>query len=123
MSDWELTDTYSPAAIDIAPATSAAPAAVTTAVWDAPDATTPMAKLATDTMPSSAPSTTARSQPDRAPRWRSATAGAWLAASADEVTGVLDRWRMTSGNRSGSTMRGPRARCRIRPSLGTRCAL
>ena len=67
----ELTETYSPAAIDIAPATSPAIPAVTIAEPDAPDAATPSTRLAVDRMPSLAPSTAARSQFDRWLRWTS----------------------------------------------------
>ena len=72
----ELTDTYSPAAIDSAPATSPAIPAVTIAVLDAPDAATPSTRLAVDTMPSLAPSTAARSQLERWLRWTSGDAAA-----------------------------------------------
>ena len=68
----ELTDTYSPAAIDSAPATSPAIPAVTIAEPDAPEAATPSTRLAVDTMPSLAPSTAARSQLER---WLRCTAG------------------------------------------------
>src|SRR6185437_9133323 len=61
----ELTDTYSPAAIDSAPATSPAIPAVTIAARDAPDAATPSTRLAVDRIPSLVPSTAARSQLDR----------------------------------------------------------
>src|SRR4051812_26831368 len=61
----ELTETYSPAAIDRAPATRPATPAVTMAAADAPDAATPSTRLAVDTMPSLAPSTAARSQLER----------------------------------------------------------
>src|SRR3954471_13245099 len=67
----ELTETYSPAAIDSAPATSPAIPAVTIAVPDAPEAATPSTRLAVDTMPSLAPSTAARSQLERWLRWTS----------------------------------------------------
>src|SRR6478672_10417994 len=67
----ELTDTYSPAAIDRAPATRPAIPAVTIAAPDAPDAATPKTRLAVDRMPSLAPSTAARSQLDRWLRWTS----------------------------------------------------
>ena len=60
----ELTETYSPAAIDSAPATRPAMPAVTIAAPDAPDAATPSTRLAVDRMPSLAPSTAARSQLD-----------------------------------------------------------
>ncbi len=65
VSACELTDTYSPAAIDIAPATSPAMPATSTSLRDAPDAATPMIRLAVDTIPSLAPSTAARNQPIR----------------------------------------------------------
>ena len=67
----ELTETYSPAAIDRAPATSPAIPAVTIAAADAPEAATPSTRLAVDTMPSLAPSTAARSQLERWLRWTS----------------------------------------------------
>jgi hypothetical protein len=61
----ELTDTYSPAAMDMAPATR--PATPATRICDGPaDAVaTPMIKLAVETIPSFAPRTAARSQPMR----------------------------------------------------------
>jgi hypothetical protein len=65
VSRWELTETNSPAAVDIAPALSAATPAVATAVRPAPDAGTPIATLATDRIPSLAPSTAARNHPAR----------------------------------------------------------
>jgi len=60
-----VTDTYSPAAIDSAPATSPATPAVMIAAPGAPDAATPSTRLEVDRMPSLAPSTPARSQLDR----------------------------------------------------------
>ena len=65
MSDWALTDTYSPAAIDMAPATKAAMPDNNMDSPVAPDAAIPVIRLAVDTMPSLAPSTAARSQPTR----------------------------------------------------------
>ena len=65
MSDCELTETYSPAAIDMAPATSPAMPAMSTSVWALLAAATPEMRLAVDRMPSLAPSTAARSQPMR----------------------------------------------------------
>ena len=71
VSDCELTETYSPAAIDIAPATSpAAPAISASFCVDAADAT-PRIRLAVEMIPSFAPSTAARSQPIRSTRWLS----------------------------------------------------
>jgi len=60
-------DRYVFAAIAIAPATSAAIAAVSTKLVDAPAAITPIATLATETIPSLAPRTAARSHPARCP--------------------------------------------------------
>lgn len=68
VSDWELTETYSPAAMDKAPATSPAPPAIRTALLGDPAAATPTIRLAVETMPSFAPSTAARIQPMRVTR-------------------------------------------------------
>ena len=57
-----LTDTYSPAAMDKAPATRAATVANTMGSRVVLAAATPMARLDTDMMPSLAPSTAALSQ-------------------------------------------------------------
>ena len=57
--DCELTDTYSPAAIDMAPATSPATPAIKTAFGVVAAAATPTIKLAVERMPSLAPSTAA----------------------------------------------------------------
>ena len=61
VSRWELTETYSPAAIDMAPATRAAPPAIRISVRPWAAAATPTIRLAVETMPSLAPSTAARS--------------------------------------------------------------
>src|SRR5512134_2881194 len=71
VSACELTETYSPAAIDIAPATRPATPAVSTSPRDAAAAATPSTRLAVETIPSFAPSTAARSQPTRELRWLS----------------------------------------------------
>src|SRR5688572_1263861 len=65
VSAWDCTDTYSPAAIDIAPAANPAMPAVSTADGAAPVAATPTIRLAVDITPSFAPSTAARNQPMR----------------------------------------------------------
>ena len=62
VSACEWIDTYSPAAIDIAPATRPATPATNTLLWVACAAATPSTKLDVDGMPSLAPSTAARSQ-------------------------------------------------------------
>ena len=71
VSAWELTETYSPAAIDMAPATKPATPATKTSWLVACAAATPTTRLAVDTMPSFAPSTAARNHPMRSVRCRS----------------------------------------------------
>jgi hypothetical protein len=61
----ELTETYSPTAIDIEPATKPATPEIKIASLEAADAATPIIKLAVETIASSAPNTAARSQPAR----------------------------------------------------------
>ena len=68
VSRCELTEPNSPAAIESAPATSAAIPATSIADRSALAATTPMSRLAVETMPSCAPSTAARSHPTRSRR-------------------------------------------------------
>src|SRR6202047_5681226 len=60
-----LTDTYSPTAIDIEPATRPATPAIKMACFDAEAAATPIMRLAVDTIASFEPSTAARSHPER----------------------------------------------------------
>ncbi|KAG1241987.1 hypothetical protein G6F46_015450 [Rhizopus delemar] len=62
VSACERTETYSPAAMDSAPATSPANPDVKMAPCVACAAATPVIRLAVETMPSLAPSTAARSQ-------------------------------------------------------------
>jgi len=69
VSDCELTDTYSPAAIDIAPATKPAAPARKMPSWAVLAAATPIIRLAVDTIPSFAPSTAARNHPTRCDRY------------------------------------------------------
>ncbi len=68
MSDWELTETYSPAAIDIAPARRPATAETMIEPGAAPAAATPTTRLAVEMSPSFAPRTEARSHPIRSVR-------------------------------------------------------
>ena len=64
ISVWDLTETYSPTAIDIAPATiPARPAVIINSLLLA--AAIPIIKLAVETKPSFEPSTAARSQFER----------------------------------------------------------
>lgn len=63
VSDCELTDTYSPAAMESAPATSPASAATTTDARSGCAAATPTTRLLVEISPSLAPRTAARSQP------------------------------------------------------------
>src|SRR5688572_33431791 len=65
VSDCELTDTYSPADIDIAPATNPATPASSISLRPAFAAATPTMRLAVETKPSLAPRTAAPSQPTR----------------------------------------------------------
>src|SRR6185437_12174316 len=69
VSDCELTDTYSPAAIDMAPATNPATPAISTSLRVADAAATPTIRLAVETMPSLAPNTAALNHPIRETRW------------------------------------------------------
>jgi len=59
VSDCELTETYSPAAMDMAPATSPAIPAISISELEAEAAATPTITLAVETSPSLAPSTAA----------------------------------------------------------------
>ena len=110
VSDCELTETYSPAAIDIEPATRPATPAMSTARGSLSAAATPSTRLAVDTMPSLAPSTAARSQPMRVVRCRSAGCGFTdaLVTSESIVTGVSavapsDHSGQASGPRTASS--------------------
>ena len=67
LSRCDDTDTYSPSAIDTAPATNPAMPAVRMAVRVELAAATPSSRAAVEMMPSFAPSTIARSQPTRWP--------------------------------------------------------
>jgi hypothetical protein len=75
VSAWACTDTYSPAAIDMAPATRPATPVSITTVGVLPAAAMPTTRLAVDTRPPLAPSTAARSQPDLLPRCNSGGTG------------------------------------------------
>src|SRR5579863_4242448 len=71
VSACECTDTYSPAAIDMAPATRPATPATNTLLRVPCAAATPSTRLAVERMPSFAPKTAARSHPTRPVRCRS----------------------------------------------------
>ena len=75
LSRWLLTDTYSPSAIETAPATSPARPAVNTGPRAGVAPATPTTMPATETIPSLAPSTPARSQFSRPAR--PAACGSW----------------------------------------------
>src|SRR5450755_2267214 len=81
VSACEWTETYSPAAIDIAPATSPATPATNTLLWVACAAATPSSRLDVESMPSFAPNTAARNQPMRPVRCRSLLSEGILEAS------------------------------------------
>ncbi len=72
MLAYKLTDTYSPAAIDTAPATNTASAAIKIPLRDVALAATPTIRLAVYTIPSLAPNSAAPSYPVRCERWPSA---------------------------------------------------
>nr|RZI34620.1 hypothetical protein BJQ95_02998 [Cryobacterium sp. SO1] len=65
VSRWLLTETYSPSAIEIAPARRLATPAIRIAAESEVAAATPTTSAATETMPSLAPSTPARNQLSR----------------------------------------------------------
>src|SRR6185437_5642317 len=77
-SDCELTDTYSPAAIDMAPAINPETPAIKTAFCVVEAAATPTIKLAVERMPSLAPSTAALNHPVRSTKWISGYSGRGL---------------------------------------------
>ena len=67
----ELTETYSPAAMAIAPAASLATPAISASCGDDAAEATPITRLAVEMIPSFAPRTAARSHPIRVIRWLS----------------------------------------------------
>jgi hypothetical protein len=71
MAAWDCTDTYSPAAIEKAPATVAAIPDINMESLLAPELAIPTTRLDMEIVPSLAPSTAARIQPDRPTKWRS----------------------------------------------------
>ena|GEM_PF-5972304 len=68
LSAWELTEMYSPVAVDMAPVIKPATPATSTLPCEAREAATPTTKLAVEIMPSLAPRTAARNQPMRCVR-------------------------------------------------------
>ena len=88
------TDTYSPAAMDIAPATRAANPAIRTLLRLPWAAATPKTRLAVDRRPSFAPSTAARSHPVRPARCRSICRTCmFIRASQEKLIGPVIRGR------------------------------
>jgi hypothetical protein len=65
-------------------------AAVSTKLVEAPAAITPIATLATETIPSLAPSTAARSHPARCPLWRTLVAVPTVPSLSTEVADACD---------------------------------
>ena len=70
MSRWERTETYSPAAMESAPASRPATPVISTIPDPAPAPATPMTSAALETSPSLTPNTVARRLPPEMPRWR-----------------------------------------------------
>src|SRR5689334_17440802 len=81
-SRWLDTDTYSPRAIDTAPATRPAMPAVNSGPRSVVTPATPTTSPATDTMPSLAPSTPARNQFSRDPKPAPCCSPGWWRASS-----------------------------------------
>ncbi len=80
LSRWLDTETYSPSAIDTAPATSPASPAVKMGPRAEVAPATPMTMPATDTIPSLAPSTAARSQLSRPALPAACGSSGWVAS-------------------------------------------
>src|SRR5690606_9841380 len=112
VSDCELTETYSPAAMDMAPATSPASPATMMVPVSVPAAATPTIRLAVETIPSLAPSTAGRSQPIRETRCSSSCAIPHRAGSVEDPLALLVDDLPALGQRSGGGVhrRGKRVR-------------
>src|ERR1017187_1717813 len=107
VSACEWTDTYSPAAIDMDPATRPATPATNTLRWFACAAATPSTRLEVERMPSFAPSTAARSQPIRCVRCCSALPAGMLEA-------FLIWLRLETSKDFESSVVGKQNRCLVR---------
>ena len=84
-SRWEVTEMYSPAAIESAPASKPAVPAATTIPCEVPVAAIPRVSARFETSPSLAPKTPARNIPDMRSRDRAAnprTTSPWMCSSA-----------------------------------------
>src|SRR5690349_99376 len=97
VSACELTDTYSPAAIDNAPATMPATPATTMSRRAEDAAATPTIRLAVEMMPSLAPRTAARSQPMRSVRCGS---GGSMRVALLRLVDVTLRWAVAHQHRA-----------------------
>ena len=104
-SRWERTDTYSPAPMDSAPASSPAMPENSTIELDVPVAPTPMTSARLDTRPSLAPNTAARKFPES--RVRPSVASARMISSCTASSAAM------AAVASGSSRYGERdsARC------------
>src|SRR3546814_17123834 len=112
---WEDTDTYSPTAIDSAPATRPATPAVRTAPSDAPPPIIPTIRQAVDTMPSLAPSTAALSQPTRVDRCSSLW---WWCPAGNPGRRLLPGWTPFAGRPLAPSLARPRRRPPVAPLAG-----
>src|ERR1051326_3686346 len=116
VSAWELTETYSPAAMESAPATRPATAASKTPAPLGSAAATPTIKLLVEIRPSLAPSTAARSQPIRWLRWNSpGMIGPWRWRQSEATSRPALRLRACGGGCASADQYPARLPPRQRP--------
>src|SRR5579884_1541864 len=116
VSDWELTETYSPVAIDIAPATSAATPATSTSLLPVEAAATPTRRLAVEIIPSFAPSTAALSHPMRDTLCRSVCL-CFIFASFKTLTSPSRESHTKAAQRCETEIESQIVPCQRRPQL------